>query len=143
MIIIAYILWCVYAYFEGRREGYYYHDASITGSSSKYNIHWIYFLQRGIVLALIEYNLARDIPVSLIGVCHVLVLFAPFILSFSFIHDGAYYCQRNDLDATLYPKRWEDSSTDSTAFLEFSYKERLKDFILGFAIMIAMFIYEQ
>jgi hypothetical protein len=116
-------LWSAYAELEGSREGYLY-DA-ITRSNKKYvNIHWIFFLQRGFVLLIIG------------ALLHTFVLPIALALIFPYFHDGAYYCQRNDIESSVYPKRWKDSSTTSTAFFEFNYAERCGLVVVGLLIFV-------
>lgn len=121
--IISIILWTLYSIIEGRREAYYY-QLIITTPLKRQNIHYLYFLQRGIALILIGIaNNSILLPLSL-----------AFI--FPFIHDGFYYMTYNDLDNKTYKKRFIDSSTTSTAILEFSFMERLVVFIAGLFILI-------
>ena len=116
--IVILLVWGIYSIMEGMREGYYY-DAFMRSDKRYPNIHWIYFLQRGIFLFVIGISMDSAIlPISL-----------AFI--FPFIHDGAYYAQRNDLDVRFYPKRFKDDSSTSTAFFEFSYMERVAFALAG------------
>lgn len=39
-----------------------------------------------------------------------------YVAAFPCLHDGFYYWQRNKLDSTVYPKKFLDQSTTSTAF---------------------------
>ena len=105
--IVILLLWIVYCILEGMREGNYY-DATMRSERSYKNIHWIYFLQRGIFLFVIGTTM-----------------------------DGAYYTQRNDLDVRNYPKRFKADSTTSTAFFEFTYMERVAFAITGCVFFIA------
>jgi len=110
--IVILLLWIVYSILEGIREGYYY-DAAVRANKQYPNIHWIYFLQRGIFLFVIGITMETAIfPLSL-----------AFI--FPYIHDGAYYAQRNDIDVKNYPKRFKADSSTSTAFFELAYPERV------------------
>jgi len=118
---IGIILWLIYSAFEGEREAYYY-DLYPTKHP---NIHWIYFLQRGIVLVIIGWFMWS--------------ILLPLSLAFMFplLHDGFYYMKRNDLNKNLYPKRFRESSTTSEALMEFSYKERV---VLAIASVITLII---
>lgn len=116
--IVILLVWCVYCIMEGMREGYYY-DATMRADRLYSNIHWIYFLQRGIFLFVIGITMNTVIfPISLVFI-------------FPFIHDGSYYAQRNDIDVRFYPKRFKADSTTSTAFFEFSYMERVAFALTG------------
>lgn len=121
--IVILLLWIVYSILEGMREGNYY-DAAMRSERSYKNIHWIYFLQRGIFLFVIGVTMETAIfPVSL-----------AFI--FPYIHDGSYYCQRNDIDVRFYPKRFKADSSTSTAFFELTYMERLAFFLTGLVLFV-------
>ena len=52
---------------------------------------------------------------------------------FTFLHDGMYYAQRNNLNKETYPKRWFDYSTTSTAKLDkfLNPTNRIIMFIVG------------
>lgn len=121
--IVILLVWCVYCILEGMREGYYY-DAAMRSDKPYRNIHWIYFLQRGIFLFVVGITMDTVIfPVSL-----------AFI--FPFIHDGSYYCQRNDIDVRFYPKRFKADSSTSTAFFELAYPERVAMALAGMLFFI-------
>jgi hypothetical protein len=116
--IVILLVWCVYSILEGMREGYYY-DAAVRADRQYPNIHWIYFVQRGILLFIVAITMDTLIfPISL-----------AFI--FPYIHYGYYYAQRNDLDVRNYPRRFKADSTTSTAFFEFSYMERVAFALTG------------
>ena len=96
---------------EGTREAYYY-DAVVRSDRSYPNIHWIFFLERGFVLLIIGISLMDIIlPIGL-------------ALIFSWFHNGLYYMKRNDLEPRIYQKRFEASSSTSTAFFEMNYLVR-------------------
>lgn len=127
--IVILLLWIVYSILEGMREGNYY-DATMRSERSYKNIHWIYFLQRGIFLFVIGVTMETAIfPLSL-----------AFI--FPYIHDGSYYAQRNDIDVRFYPKRFKSDSSTSTAFFELTYMERValaltgSIFFIGYLFLI-------
>ena len=122
--IVILFLWVVYSILEGMREGYYY-DAAMRSDKPYPNIHWIYFLQRGIVL-------------FLVGVfMHSVILPMSLLFIFSYVHDGSYYTQRNDIDVRAYPRRFKDHSTTSTAFFELTYMERVAFALTGCVFFIA------
>ena len=58
------------------------------------------------------------------------------ISSYSFIHNGSYYCQRNDLNSKDYQYRWRDKSTTSRAATDLTYKERFWYFVIGIALVL-------
>lgn len=121
------IFWIAYSIGEGMREAYYYDSEMRTDRPHK-NIHWIYFLQRGIVLLMI-------------GIClNTVLLPIGLVFLFPFIHDGTYYAQRNDIDIRIYPKRFKDNSRTSNAYFEFTFVDRLMLFIGSIVIFAAYFL---
>lgn len=118
-----------YFIFEGIREAYYYHEASKTDDKIKDNLHFTFFLQRFIIFVII----------FILGYNPFLILAS--ILMFSFIHDGFYYYKRNILNPAIYPKKFMDHSTTSTAILEFGFPFRLFMFVNGLALFVITLIY--
>jgi hypothetical protein len=117
---------------EGKREAYYYHSASKTGDSDKYNLHAIFQLQRALVLFLsviICGNIFLSAGIGFAMIC-----------SFSYFHNGSYYCTRNNLNKDIYKLRWKDDSTTSHSAFEIQYGERLITCITGMAIFILTMI---
>lgn len=94
--------------------------------ATKWNEHVFIVFQRGvffltfIICAYFEYT-----PKS------IFLIFAFAILSYPYFHDGAYYWFRNVIDNKVYPRRWKDNSTTSTAIIEINYKTRVIFLILG------------
>jgi len=132
------VFFVVYSLLEGIREAYYYHSAVRSGDVEKFNLHNLFWVQRLIVsismLCIYSFFLKNILVI-------VSVLLSQMLI-FSFFHNGAYYCTRNNLDSTKYPRRFKDNSRTSNAILEFSYIERLFYFIIGFIIhLITLFIY--
>lgn len=125
--IVIIFFWIGYAVGEGMREAYYYDSEMRTDRPHK-NIHWLYFLQRGIVLLIIGVTLQT--------------ILLPIGLAFIFplIHDGCYYIQRNDLDPRIYPKRFKDDSTRSNAYFELGFVERIIFTITGILSFTAYFL---
>jgi ABC-type antimicrobial peptide transport system permease subunit len=121
-------LFLLYFVFEGIRESWHYHESSKT-SGIKSDLHPLFTVQRFClfcVAGVLGFNL---------------LLLISYVFVFSFIHDGAYYWHRNQLNPAIYPKKFFDSSTTSTAFFEFSFTWRLILFIIGISIFITTLIY--
>lgn len=121
------VFWVFYAKLEGIREGFYY-DAAMRADRQYQNIHWIFFVQRALILLVIcMCTLSVLLPIGL-G------------LMFPFIHDGYYYITRNHLDPRIYPKKFISSSTTSTAFLEIDFTSRVIFFIGGIVFILAHYL---
>lgn len=146
--------WLAYASIEGIREAHYYRISSYVKNLTTPNLHPLFFMQRFFVAT----------------VCYVplnnILLLIPMALCFSFIHNGSYFCKRNDLDDFLYQKRWNDEKESpfkdvkwyytipfafyilknhknlSYAIFEFSYKNRLIQFIVGILAFVSLLIYK-
>jgi hypothetical protein len=88
---------------EGVREGYYWHFKP-KDPFVKTNEHALFSLQRLILWSTMLF------VVNWVSVLAIICMFP-------FLHDGAYYTTRNYLDKTVYPKRFFDESTTSTAKL--------------------------
>lgn len=117
-LALAFISWLVFSVLEGRREALYFSykmRASIAKQQAfKKDEHILFSWQRLAVLC------GMIIPM---GVClNTLIAATAFCMAFPFLHDGMYYVTRNQLDG-IYPKRWFDQSTTSTAL-----SDRLKLF---------------
>lgn len=64
------------------------------------------------------------------------------ILSFPFMHDGAYYVVRHDLNHRIYPKGWFDQSTTSVAWTDKWMTARLRIiFLLQGILALTISIY--
>ena len=135
--IITYVLWNIYAIIEGWREGKYWflRKEKVSDDVDKMmgkNDHAIWTIQRAI-LALVIVSLNGILLYYSGGLFWLkwLLTTLALTLSFSFFHDGEYYCERNNLNPKVYPKRWKDSSTTSTAKIELNYTVRLICFIIS------------
>lgn len=124
MVYLYLILGLLFASIEGVREAFYYY----VQKDVKRNIHWIYYLQRTL-FTILFYSLTN------------FFILACFVLSFSFMHDGFYYVTRNKLDPSVYARKFIDSSTTSTAIMEFNFTERTIFLVLGIVFLILNLIY--
>jgi len=132
-LILANIVWILYALIEGFREGYYWFFKSTSKRADEFEIHPIFAAQRGIVLLLICSVLL--FLVSPINACLNLLSNA---LIFSFFHNGIYYITRNKLDSKVYPLGWKAESTTSTAKTTkfFNYRNRTICAIIGIVLTV-------
>lgn len=141
MNLIILLLFMGYATLEGWREAIYWH---VKVGSRFYdwfpNVeeHIVFSIQRSIVLIMVCTSL------FFIGMSWYLVLTSliGMALCFSFIHNGTMYLTRNNLDNTIYPKRWMAQSTSSVAKTTkfMTPMSRTIQFIIGILINIGVLI---
>jgi hypothetical protein len=117
-ILITFLLWILYSFFEGKREALYFSVKSIaTQSFDTGNEHAMFTIQRAIVAA---------IALSLMwfggsGISTCVYVLASMMLCFPFVHDGEYYVERKKLrgvSSQLYSQGWFSQSTTSTAWMD-------------------------
>ena len=137
-IIYTLIFWVMYSTLEGLREAFYWHYKGIASSTDGVDLHPIFTLQRGILL----FTLMFFMWVTLSSTVGVLIFLANALL-FSFFHNGMMYLFRNKLDSKVYPKKWFDQSTTSTAKTTkfMTPVSRTIQAILGLGIYITILIY--
>lgn len=113
IILCSYLLWLVYSTIEGIREGYYWH---YTLKMKQVGMHTWFTIQRSLFLS----TLVLGFLVFQVSILNTVLMAVSCILAFSFFHNGALYTTRNLLDSKsrfpVYPHRWLDQSTTSTAF---------------------------
>lgn len=132
--IVLLLSWVVVVFLEGKRDGFFFHNRNFATKPDGENIHWVFTIERAVVLGLIGSvhafsNSALDTSVFVFSL----------ILIFSWIHNGKYYKTRNKLDKNVYPKGWFDSSTTSESFLEFNVVSRTFMAIAGLVGLVASF----
>lgn len=127
---ILLLTWIGYALIEGIQEGYFYDYRNIASPTKKQNLHWMPFLERGIVIVLIGFlNYTQEdtlFPMLKNG-----IFIFSLMLIFSFFHNGIYYLTRNKLDKNIYPKKWFENSATSEATIELSFISRTLMAITG------------
>lgn len=138
VIAIVYLLWILFAVYEGKREAYYFSfkmKASVVQKKGfKLDEHAMFTIQRLFVAAI------TCIACFESWLNCVIILFA-LMSCFPFFHDGMYYVTRQKLDS-LYKKGWFDQSTTSTAI---SDKLHLFDPVprtIFFILSLATIVYE-
>lgn len=126
--LISVIVWVVYAYFDGRIEAHYY-DALVWSNRNHKDIHWMSVVHRALILILVGIlTKSFSLPFAL-------------ILIFSYVHNGFYYIERNKLDSRVYPEKFKASSTTSTSFFEFNYKDRFTMFLIGCILIFLKLVF--
>lgn len=94
--------------------------------ATKWNEHIFIVFQRGLMFLIFLLAAYFDYSPKTIW-----LILTYSILSYPYFHDGAYYWFRNVIDNKVYPRRWKDNSTTSTAIIEINYKTRVIFLILG------------
>lgn len=119
MKIFIIIIWITYSCLDGLRDAHFFHNRNTSTDPDKQNIHWLFSIQRSIVIILMSWIYSKTYSALDTGIFSF-----SMILLFSFLHNGMYYRTRNFLDKNLYPKKWWDSSTTSESILELSVVSR-------------------
>ncbi len=140
-----------YSVIEGVREANYFHLLNISFNPTR-DIpdslkgpaqHRLYSMQR-----LIFFSVLFIINVEVLDLTSGVFLIMCYLSIFPLVHDSAYYIQRNNLDGRVYPKRWMDQSTTSSALSDTKYSpfstftRRGIIAALGIAGAILMMIYK-
>ena len=116
--IILLFGWWLYSTIEGYNEGNYWHLLGLTNVKPA-NEHILWTMQRIIVGALFELSILYCLNfMSSLSLLHIVSIAISLLLSFPFFHDGADYTRRHELDNKMYPKKWFDQSTTSTAWTD-------------------------
>lgn len=133
--IFLIVSWIVFSIYEGKREAWFFHKGGI---KLRRDIHFYFSIQRisvgvAFVIALtsIEISWFNFLDVSLTSIM--------LISMFPFWHDGYYYLERNNLNPTIYQKRFKDFN-NSSAIFDFTWNERKIMFIVGIMIIILKLI---
>lgn len=136
-MIIKFILllgWILCSCLEGCRDAFFYFYKMYSTKSDKHNMHWLFTLERAIILSAACY-----INSLYFTTLNTIVFTTSLIFMFSFFHNGTYYSVRHWLDKMLYPKRWFDSSTTSTSRIELGVIPRTVMMIIGAIGVMASF----
>lgn len=132
MVLLANILWIIYSLLEGFREGFYWYYKNTSTSNYNIEIHPYFAIQRGIILILtgviLYFNIGWWSILNTLGMS----------LIFSFFHNGYYYHTRNKLNKDVYPLKWMDQSTTSTAKMTkiMTFRNRTIFMIIGVLLQI-------
>lgn len=129
--IILLTIWIIVSLVEGKRDAHYFHDRNLSTSPDKQNIHWLFALERLVILSLISWVCFINY-----SVINSSVFIAGLVLVFSFFHNGIYYVVRHKLDNSVYKDGWWSSSKTSTAFFEFNELCRSILFMIGLALIL-------
>lgn len=146
--LFAYILWCVWASYQGKEEAYQIvAKRYVKLPTFKVNLHKFWTLQRIIVATGIFTFFLLDLDTIewYIVIGRITALAVSFILCFSFFHNGFLYMKWNTLEGEkIWPKGFFDSKPESekqTATFEISFKFRTAMLIFSLLILTTMIIY--
>ncbi len=134
MIYGIFFGWACYALLEGWREAYYFHFKGQVNGTKDEGEHTLFFIQRAFV-ALLCLGMYYILEASYLQIG---LFWAAYALSFPFLHDGSYYAGRNKIDNSVYPLKFRDHSSTSTAILTkfFPWPVRLITFIISVALLV-------
>lgn len=125
-------LWIIGCLVEGKRDANYYREKMHSTKPSKQNIHWLFMIERVIILATICW-----INSIFFTTLNSIVFTFSLVLMFSFLHNGMYFATRNKIDKGTYPKKWFSNSNTSTARIELTIIPRAVMFLTGIIGIIA------
>lgn len=135
--VILLLSWILIGLVEGKRDAHFFHYRTNSVKIDKHNMHWLFTMERGVVLSLICWIYALSN-----SVLNTEVFILSLVLMFSFTHNGQYYRVRNKLDKNVYPKGWWDTSSTSESFLEFNSVSRTFMAIVGFIGITSTFTFK-
>lgn len=122
--ILIIISWVVFSICEGKREAWYFHEKY----KSTHDIHYYFSIQR--ISAGIAFLVAlTSLEISWYNLLDVCLTSIMLISIFPFWHDGYYYLERNNLNPTIYKKRFKDFN-NSSAIFDFTWNERKLMFLM-------------
>jgi hypothetical protein len=128
-LILIPLLWIGYSMLEGTREGYLYAYRDSNDLAYDKDLHLIFSVQRGIMLAATMLPFTAYwyfIPIGIIALAAL----------FPIIHDGFYYITRHRIDSSVYKYGFVSNNNTSTA------KISIKSFIQRFYLaLIGAIIY--
>lgn len=133
--LLLLVCWIIYCLTQARRDANFFHYKNLSPNPDKSNLHWLFAVERFVVLSLI-FIIYYDGH----SVINTTLFILGLALIFSFIHNGKYYTERNRLDSSIYKERWWADSLTSTARLEFNIHTRTILFAIGIVSIMASFL---
>lgn len=132
--VVLFFGWIIVSITEATRDAFFYHNRVSATSPDTHNIHWLFTLERAIVLSALCY-----INSVYFTTLNTIVFTSSLVLIFSFFHNGMYFTIRNYLNKAIYPKKWLDHSTTSTDKIELSVISRTVMMVVGMVGIISTF----
>ena len=140
-LFLNFVLYNIFAFVAGMVEAYGDTDSLnpfITEFGLKIEKHKVYTFQRILVFIMMVNSLVFYKCWLHTEVYDIIILFITCVLSFSFIHDGAYFITKHNIDNS--DVSWDSYSKTTTAKYEINFKTRLISFILSLVILISYVI---
>ena len=129
-MVLLFIFLCVYAAASGFKDGVLW--SRLGADAFSFNEHAIFVVERIAVIC-------AAVAAPNLSVWQLAVTIAAFLLAFSFCHNQAYYYCRAKIDKT--PWVFTYSSSTSTAKLEFGFKGRVAQMVVGVGLLVAGLIW--
>jgi len=98
-LIISYLIWLLYSFFEGVREGNSKHFKSSANILTEIKSPIIYWSQRVLILLILNLHLLSH--ASILDVCFSTL---SMLLIFPYVHSGTYFLIRNKLNPSIFTK---------------------------------------
>lgn len=149
LLLFLIVSWLIFAFFEGLTEARLWHHKYKVFKDrvvNTFDSHKAFAIQRGVVLiimSILPYLHFDDRSFFISG-----LFFLANALIFSFVHNGVMYSHRNYLSKQtsgkeIYPKKWFDQSTTSSAVLTkvMTPVSRTVQFVVGMVLHAIIILY--
>jgi hypothetical protein len=132
-LIISYLVWLLYSFLEGVREGNSKHFKSSSNTLTEVKSPPIYWSQRILILLILNIHL-----LSHVSILDVLFSTISMFLIFPYIHSGTYFLIRNKLNPSIFIKRaCEDcNDVENRPSMYLDCKTRTKLALISIAIQL-------
>lgn len=129
-MVYLFLILCLYAATSGFKDGILWSRTGVEAFS--WNEHLIFVLERCAVICAVfsAHNLSLE---------QIIATIIAFLFAFSFFHNQAYYFCRAKIDKQ--PWVFTYSSTTSSAKLEFGFKGRVAEAVVGVLILVSAIIW--
>ena len=107
-LIISYLIWIFYSFFEGVREGNSKHFKSSSNILTEIKSQPIYWSQRILILLILNIHL-----LSHVSILYVFFSTISMFLIFPYVHSGTYFLIRNKLNPSIFIKQSCEDCNDS------------------------------
>ena len=135
-LIISYLIWILYSFFEGVREGNSKHFKSSANILTEVKSPVIYWFQRLLILLILNLHL-----LSHVSTLDVLFSTLSMFLIFPYVHSGTYFLIRNKLNPSIFIKGACDDcdNCDDRPSMYLDCKIRTKLALISIVIQLLIF----